>query len=127
MRGSDIEDIHGDFNKINSILASLVDEVQNELAEVWTLLNLMNRFLGSIDDAIINFSMERARDEAWQSATTFWALPESGWAQAEERQDVRALRVGKVVRNPGAYLSTITKIVRLGEVRSVGRIIDILS
>ncbi len=127
MRNGDLGDLHDDFNKVNGVLASLVDDVQNELAEVWMTFRLMKRFLGNIDDAILNFSMKRARDEAWRSAQTFSSLPETLWPEAVARQDKQALIIGTLVRHPGRFLSTATGIVRLGEVRSTRRVIEILS
>jgi len=127
MRNANLEDVHGDFNKINAVLTSLVDDVQTELAEVWMTLRLMNRFLGNIDDAIVNFSMKKARDEAWRSAQTFRALPETAWPEAIARQDKQTLIIGTLVRHPGRFLSTVTGIVRVGELRSPRRVIEILS
>ena len=37
-------------------------DVQGELAEIWPLLKLLNSALGNVETAIINFSMEKARD-----------------------------------------------------------------
>ena len=41
-------------------------------------------------------------------------------------QDKQALIIGTLVRHPGRFLSTATEIVRLGEVRSTRRVIEIL-
>jgi hypothetical protein len=126
MRGEPLESLRDDFNRINGVLASLVDGVQEELGEVWFVLRLLNPFLGRADDKIVNFSMERARDEAWRSATRLSRLPESEWPSAIDGQDRTTRRIGEIVRSPGAYLGFVTKIVRVGEVSSVARVIDIL-
>ena len=70
--------------------------------------------------------MKRARDEAWRSAQTFSSAPETGWPEAVAGQDKQALIIGTLVRHPGRFLSTATEIVRLGEVRSTRRVIEIL-
>jgi len=127
MRGEHLDDLRGDFNRINAVLAALVDSVQEELAEVWMTLRLFNRFLGDINDELINFKMERARDEAWGAATRLAATPEAGWPAAIAAQDDKVLAVARMVRNPGLLLGTATHIVRLGEVQDVGRVIDILN
>lgn len=127
MREDRLESLRGDFNRINAILASLIDDVQHELGEVWFVLRTLNARLGSVDDALINFSMERARDEAWRSAVRLSRLPRSAWSQAIAGQDATTLRIGEMVRSPGAFLEFVTKIVRVGEVSSVRRVIDILS
>lgn len=127
MRGERVEDLRGDFDRINAVLAALVDSVQDELAEVWMTLRLFNHFLGDINDELINFKMERARDEAWGAAVRFADTLESGWPAAIAAQDAKVLEVARVVRKPGLLLGTATHIVRLGEVQDVGRVIDILT
>jgi hypothetical protein len=44
------------------------------LADIWPLLGLLNRYLGSVEKVIINFSMEKARDAAWSFAETLSPL-----------------------------------------------------
>ena len=127
MRGKDLEAIHGDFNKINGLLAALLDDVQNELAQLWPGLRLLNRFLGNVDDVIVNFSMEKARDNAWKSAQGFTSLPDEAWTEAVAVQDSKASIVGMLVRHPGGLLDAATRFVRIGEIGSTRRIIEILS
>ena len=69
MRGKDLEAIHGDFNKINGVLAALLDDVQNELAQLWPGVRLLP--LSGIDDVIVNFSI-------WKSGTS---LPDEAWGR----------------------------------------------
>ena len=57
-----------DFNKINEILASLVDDVQQKLAHIWPVLKLLDYVGGRADETLINFNMKRARDQAWKLA-----------------------------------------------------------
>ena len=127
MRGEPIEDLRGDFNRINAVLAGLVDSVQEQLAEIWMTLRLLNGVLGDIEDELINFSMEHARDEAWRAATRFAALPEAEWPAAIAAQDEKMLKIARVVRRPGVLLGTATHVVRLGEVQDVARVVDILT
>ena len=127
MRGQPLEGLRGDFDKINAVLASLVDDVQDQLAEVWLTLRLFNALLGSVDDTLVGFSMEKARDEAWRSATNFWSIPERDWPAAIERQDTRVMALARLVRHPGVVLGSVTRLVRLGEVQDITRVIDILA
>ena len=126
MKGGSLEDLQGDFNRINGILASLVDDVQNELARVWTMLRVFNRLLGSVEDGLIEFSMTKAREEAWRSAGMFWSIPEADWPSAIDAQDNKMMRLARLVRSPGILAGMATRIVRAGEVQDVRRVIDIL-
>ena len=59
-----------DSNKINQVRASLVGGVQGKLEEIWVSYGILHRTLGRVDSAIINFSMEKAREQAWSVALT---------------------------------------------------------
>ena len=118
--------LHDDFNRINEVLASLVGDVQDELADIWPALGVLGRFLGSVDDDIVNFSMDRARDCAWDFAQRLASLDVQAQEAEIRRQDANMLDLARRVRYPGLLLSTATKIVRLGERGSVREIIEVL-
>ncbi len=119
--------LRGDFDKINEILAGLVGDVQNELARIWSVLRLMNRYLGSVETAIINFSMEKARDRAWSVAERVAPLDGARREAAIADLDREVALLGLVIRHPGIIGSSVMKTIRLGERGSVVRKIDILS
>ena len=121
-----LPDLQDDFNKINTILASLVGGVEDELAQIWITLGLLDRFLGNIDEAIINFSMKKARDHAWSVAERLAPLNEAEQAREIERLDSEMLKLARLVRYPGIVGGTVNKIIRLGERGTVLRIIEIL-
>lgn len=116
-----------DFNKINEILASLVGEVESQLAEVWPLLRVLDRALGRVDESIINFSMGRARDFAWRVAEELNPLSEEGQHIRIARLDAQIVVVAGLIRHPGFLLGATTKAVRLGERKTPPEIIEILS
>ena len=124
---SELEDLHPDFNKINGVLASLVGEVQNELAQIWPLARVFDRFLGSVDEKLINFSMEAARDLAWAAAKELSPLSPGEQEQRIMRMDGQVTALAGAIRSPGITLGIATKFIRLGEPRSVARTIEILS
>ncbi len=118
--------LHDDFNRINQVLADLVGGVQRELAEIWPTLRIMGRFLGGVDKAIVNFSMDEARDAAWNFATHLATLEEVAQEVEIRRHDAEMLDLARLVRYPGFLLGQVTKIVRLGERGDVRDIIEIL-
>ena len=123
----ELETLRGDFNRINGILAALVGDVQQELAEVWPLLRLFNRFLGTADDKIINFSMERARDFAWATAQRLAPLTENEQQREITRLDSEVVKIAGLIRHPGSILSVAARVVRLGERKTIAETIEILS
>jgi len=122
----DLHRLHADFDKINQVLAALVSDVQNELAQIWLFLRVMNRYLGSVEGAIINFSMERARDHAWSVAERLAPLDESGQASEIAVLDTEVALFARVIRHPGVLGSTVTRLIRIGERGSVGGKIQVL-
>ncbi|PTN11951.1 DUF5995 family protein [Nitrosomonas aestuarii] len=122
----ELPDLKGDFNKINQVLADLVGSVKNELAEIWPILGIMNRYLGSVETAIINFSMENARDAAWSFAEELSPLPEALRQQAIMQKDDMFAVFSDVILHPGFTLSTVLKIVRLGERGTIRERVEIL-
>src|SRR5262245_59057652 len=73
--GSDLPALQSDFNKINVVLASLVDDVKAELTQIWPLLGPLDEMAGITEDVMVNFSMEKARDHAWQTAEKIAPIP----------------------------------------------------
>ena len=118
--------LHDDFNRINKALADLVGGVQRELAEIWPTLRIMDRFLGGVDNAIVNFSMDEARYAAWNFATHLATLEKVAQEAEIRRHDAEMLELAQLVRYPGFFLGAVTKIVRLGERGDVRDIIEIL-
>lgn len=97
-----------------------------ELAEIWPLLKLLNSALGNVETAIINFSMEKARDAAWSFAEKLSPLPEEQRQQAIIDKDEMIALFSRVISHPGYYPSLIIGIIRLGERGTTRRRIEIL-
>lgn len=124
--GAELPALKGDFDRINGILASLVDEVQDELASIWPVLKLLDHTAARTDEAAVNFAMARARDHAWSVARQLAPVPEADQPTVIRGLDLEVTRIGHLVRHPGFWIATVLKIVRLGELGTVRRKIDIL-
>jgi len=122
----ELQDLKGDFEKINEVLAGLVGSVQTELAEIWPILGIMNRYLGSVEKAIINFSMEKARDAAWSFAEEVSPLTGEARKKAIQEKDAMFAAFSNVIMHPGFTLSLVLKIIRLGERGNTRKRIEIL-
>jgi hypothetical protein len=123
---TELPSLHDDFNRINEILTRLVGDVQNDLAQIWSILGLMNRYLGNIETAIINFSMEKARNQAWSVAERLAPLTESEQNVEIAKLDAEVAEFARVIRNPAVVGSAVSKLIRLGERGSIPKKIDIL-
>jgi hypothetical protein len=125
--GDAIHGLKGDFHRINQLLASLVDDVPDRLAEVWPLIRVLDWVGGKTDEATVHCSIDRAREEAWGFAVRLAGMPESAWRGEIESKDRAVAELGGLVRHPGLLLGTTLGAVRIGELRSTERTIDLLS
>ncbi|SHH19606.1 DUF5995 family protein [Flavobacterium defluvii] len=121
----DIEDLKADFDKINSILSSLVAGVEKCLIKIWPTLALILKCTGKIDTLCIDFSMEEARKGAWKFANEFVAIPENEREACTRIRDKRITEIARLVSNPGYFVSAVFKFIRLFERGTVAqKIID---
>jgi hypothetical protein len=118
--------LKSDFGRINDVLARLVDQVQNELAEIWPPLAILSRFLGSVDNAIVNFSMGKARDAAWAFAEELAPLTAEARSASIAHQDASVAEFSEVILHPGVRLSMVLVMIRLGERGTIREHIGIL-
>lgn len=125
--GDALPSLESDFNKINGILAALVDGVQDELSHVWPLLRFLDWVGGRTDEQVVHFSLERAREAAWGVAQELAGLDAAAQETRIAAIDRRVETLGMLVRHPGPLLSATAKLIRLGELRSVRMIINILA
>jgi hypothetical protein len=120
-KNKNINDLENDFNKINEILSSLVNDVQNDLAEMWPTLRKILQKTKNADDFMVDFSMKLARDGAWKFALLVSETPENSFQQIIEARDLKVAEKTELVINPGFWAGIIFRIIRLGERGNVGK------
>jgi hypothetical protein len=125
--GGSIGELRTDFDQINNVLAGLVHTVQGELNRISPLYRFVDDVTGSADRAVINFSIARARAEAWKLATFLAAAAPSDAAKRIADQDRLVGVLGATILRPGTVSSTGLLAVRITEKRNPAVIINILS
>jgi hypothetical protein len=114
--GDSIAALRGDFDRINAVLAALVDDTQERLGKVWPLLRRLDGFAGGADEAVANFSLQRARDYAWQVATSLACAPDAATRDRRiHAADGAAAALGRLILHPGFGPSLVLKLVRIQE------------
>lgn len=124
--GDAISGLEGDFAAINGVLADMVDDVQARLAQIWPAMRWLDRAGSDVDEAVVNFSIRRARDHAWLTATTLARLPAVARDMHIRNVDAAMAALGRRVLNPGPSLAVKLAAVRLRERGSVAAKIDTL-
>ena len=125
--GPAIAELAADFAEINQVLAGLVQGVQQRLNRVSPLYRFVDDLGGSADRAVVNFSIARARDEAWRFATQLAALDDAAMRQRIADQDAAVARFAQRVLNPGPFASLGLMSVRVTERRNVSKVIALLA
>jgi len=113
--GKNILGLQNDFNKINTILSSLVTEVQNELADIWPRLKWILQRTRNVDDFMVDFSMQLSREGAWQFALSIAGKPTAEFETLVAARDARVAEKSKIVTHDGFGASLLLGIIRLGE------------
>lgn len=102
--GEEIKFLYGDFMRINTILSSLVDEVAAEVSELSPWIGLLDRIDPRVADAVVNFSMQKARDEAWEFAQHLAPLEAEEQVAAIREKDRVITELGQIVVRPPTLL-----------------------
>ena len=123
---SSLPDLEADYNRINDILASVLDEVQAKIGQVSPLFDVLDRVGGNTDEMVINFSLKKARQKAWKKATLLVQLPSFLWQPTINILDSDVALLGRLVAEPGGILSKALELVRWSEEDNISEIIDVL-
>ncbi len=126
--GNSIHELYTDFFRVNKVLASLIDKVQNNLSAIWPFLKPIDWFMGRSDESLASFSLEIARDAAWQMAVELASLQ----TQHEKIQylgdrDLKVSKFGRKIEHPGFILNSIIGLIRLGETGTIANKVRKLS
>lgn len=122
-----INNLQSDFNKINDILAALINDVLADLSEIWPTLLKILKFTNKVDDFLINFSMELARDGAWTFANLLVnQLEISSKDETILKRDEDIADFSKTITDHKFTVKMILLVARIGERGSVSDKINIL-
>jgi Family of unknown function (DUF5995) len=123
--GTALQGLHHDFNAINTILGSLVDVVKGDLEQFSPRFRLILKYIKN-EDAILEFSMGKARDAAWKFAEKLAARDAAEQARAINFRDEEVTLLAQLVRRPGLIGSLIVWWVKRAESTDLPAIIRAL-
>ena len=125
---SGLPDLEADFMQINRLLRSMIEDVQRRLARISPWMGVLDRVGGGVDEAVSNFSLVRARDDAWAFAERLAALEQQQRTAAIEAKDREtARRADKILRPGGVLFLPVLLCARLREGSDVSSVIEVLS
>lgn len=122
--GDEIHNLKRDFDKINEVLASLVQNVETALSDVWPILKWILKATQKVDTFLIDFSMQEAREGAWKFALSLAPLDSVSFTQSIENRDRKITEIADLIVKPGKIASFLFKIMRLFEIGNVASKIE---
>jgi hypothetical protein len=125
--GPAILNLEPDFVQINQVLAGLVQEIQHRLNRVSALYRFVDQIGGDADRVVINFSIARARHQAWQLATELAVLDATSAQRRIADQDIVVARLAQRLLRPGVVASTGLLAIRITERRRVSDIVSLIA
>ena len=124
--GESIHALQQDFNRINGVIASLFDDVQQCLTEVWFPMRFLKKVINKQGDAVLHFSIQKARDTAWANAVLLANMNEAQQTAHIQRMDSLVRKIGDGIIHPGFWPQLILKFVRMTEYDDVARTIHLI-
>jgi hypothetical protein len=122
--GGQIESLKNDFMLVNDVLASLVDELQVKVGRVSRLMFLLDWIGKRNDEVVMDFSMEKARKQAWNFAVAMSVLEGKAKQGMIDEVDGVIGKLGDTVKHPpGKVLAYTIKIISFFEEKDVRKVI----
>jgi hypothetical protein len=122
--GSAIEDLKADFMKVNDILSGLTNEMQSRVGRISFWMFLASWAGANKDDAVINFSMTKAREASWLFACQLAGSDDAERQIKTDGTDLIIAALAEIIkRPPGRILRNVLKFIAKFEEKDVKKII----
>jgi hypothetical protein len=122
----DLDSFKGDFDQINDILESLLDDVQEIIGRFSPLLTFLDTLGGRFDEAMVNFSIQKARRDAWDFAEQLARQGQHEQLKTICTMDRKTALLGRLIAEPGGVLGKVIDVIRYQEYEDVTEIIHAL-
>lgn len=128
MRPGGVRPLERDFMKINDLLAELLDGVQGLIGRFSPTLSAVDVLGGRRDEAIADFSMRRARRDAWEAALLLDGEgDETRRAVIAEMIDRRVAGLARLIARPTSVGGEVSSLFARFDSERVEDVIDALA
>ena len=124
--GDDITSLQKDFEKINDIIAALTDGMQSKLERIWWPMRFIRRVMKKRDEAVIEFSIAKARQAAWANAVALAQLQDALADAYIEQMDGAVSVIAQRIARPRSRIAYLLPFIRWWEPREVRKVIELL-
>ncbi|WP_175620677.1 DUF5995 family protein [Chryseobacterium schmidteae] len=121
-----INPLKKDFENINSVIASINQNVQDSLNKICYPVNLIDKLSNGKDNVILDFAISKARDTSWATAVISSNTPNFLKESVTNIVDYAAAKVASQVLNPKLLSPTLAKELKKCESNDIVKNIEIL-
>jgi len=121
-----IGDLANDFTKVNEVIGTLFAQVQSSLTKIAFPMYFIKKINPNKTTAILNFSISKARETAWNNALLLCEIGKQGEQQVINTTDKIVYKVAQGIQSPGWLMSLLLRWIRWTESKDVVKNIDCL-
>lgn len=123
-KGRNIQLLQADFLKVNAILSRIVNNLQDSLSRVSPLFFLLDWLGQNRDEKLIDFSMQKAREQAWNLAVELHTLDDFSFSAKQKAADETFALFAQKIRRPNSkLLNAVLAFIGRFEEKNVSRVI----
>ncbi|MEG1589331.1 DUF5995 family protein [Chryseobacterium sp.] len=115
-----------DFENINSVIASINQNVQDSLNKICYPVNLIDKLSNGKDNVILDFAISKARDTSWATAVISSNTPNFLKESVINIVDYAAAKVASQILNPKLLSPSLSKELKKCESNDIVKNIEIL-
>lgn len=124
--GNSIYAMEKDFYYINQLISSLLDDVQECLSQVWPPMRVLAKIANGQQDAVINFSVDKARTTSWANAVMLANMTKTQQNAYILQMDRLVRNIGEKIKSPGFGTKLMLRAIRATEFDDVARTIKLI-
>lgn len=121
--GRELVGLRNDFNTINDVLGRLVEGFVADVERFSPWIRILGHIGGRSQGVVIKFSIDKARDEAWEVAESLAAAAPGDWPAMIAERDAAVARFGQFLQHPGTFLPFGLLLIRARETNDVRSVI----
>jgi hypothetical protein len=125
--GESILSLQHDFDKINELIANLANDMQVKLANIWWPMKWLSQLSNGSEKAVLNFSIQKARQAAWANAVALAMLPPENQQPYIAKLDLAVQALGRKIESPGVIAQCVLAPVRWLEYKDVKKVAQLLA
>jgi len=110
--GDSIYAMHNDFNRINLLIGSLMGDIQECLSQIWLPMRVLAKIANGKQDAVLNFSIDKARDASWASAIMLAHMNDIQRAAYIQHLDWTVSELANKIKSPGFAAGFVLRAIR---------------